>query len=702
MRFGHFISMKVIFDDFQAKYNSDALKIRDIPFKDIFGDFSFYLIEESEINSEIDQQISEQIMESQNLIVDTYVLQDNQNYFLINTEQILIIIKSQNISLLKKYFSTQETQEIYFFQNAEENFKKHINIQYNPSNPKYSIFDNTNFTDIAFNIDSMANDEFWKIIKRVMLFNIFSKSYSKTLQNRIDAYLQNAQRPDYTNFDKIENNEIILINPITKLSYYLKTQDLVVLREFQQDEIDNLSTISHPLLPKFYGVTTFEGKKTLVIEYVSGETLEHCMNNHELSEDEDKFDVLMHIMVSIEYLHTKFYAYRNLTPANVIIDHNKTAVLIDFDRTTEFSSCFADPDIQNNKYSFKSDVYSFGMLIYYVLTSNEPKRDGEIDIDDVPKKYSAVGEIIMNCIQKNKDERPDFPHLFCDFYNFCLENSLIHGFSKAIQYFMFAAERQNDEIAQCHLGFIYIDRGSPLYDIDKGIHYLTLAANQNNLYSQNYLGFLYLSGEIVRLNIDEAIHFLSMAANQNQKDAQYVLGCLYFEEAVGHYDIEKAIHFFKEVSHCNNRASNNLGVVYKTGKGADKNLSKSIDYLEDAINQFNDKAAMFNLAHIYFFEDQGKQKLSKSLKLIIEAEKEEIPHAFEFLCLIVLKKFQPLNEMEIEKEFEDIDKSSGESLARRVFRNINNNGFNKEQAHDQLKNINIVYYIHGIDVMELN
>lgn len=700
--------MKNIFDDFQAKYNSDSFKIRNVPFKDIFGDFSFYLIEDSENNSSnLDQRISEKIMNSQSLLVDTYVSQDGQIYVIFCIDQMLIIINSQNLHLLKRCFPAQEIPEIYFFPNAEEQFKKYINIQYNRLNEEYHIFDNTDFHNINFDIDSIPNNEFWSIIKRIMLMHIFSKGYSKTLKNRIDEYLENAQASDYTTFNEIDSNEYIIIDFTIKLAFYIKTQNLVVIKsfhndKFQQREIDNISKISHPLMPRFFGFTNYDDKKSLVIEYVNGETLENCIKNFKIMQDDDKFDVLMHVMVAIEYLHTKFYAYRHLDPRNVIIDHNKTAVLIDFDRTTDYTrssqNLYAAPEVHNDECSYKSDVYSFGLMIYYVLTSNIP-RDENLSLDDIPNRYDEIRNIIMQCTTKNVDDRPSFPNVFCDFYQFCMNNNLIRGFSKAIQYFMFAAEHQNDEIAQCHIGFIYLDQNFPYHDAEKGIHYLTLAANQNNLYSQNFLASVYLSGCFGEPNIDKAIHFLSLAANQNDEKAQYKLGCIYLQGLNGSYDIEKAIHYFKEVSSRNQFANNNLGVIFKTGKGVEKDISKSVDYFKDAIKQKNDPVSMFNLAHSYFFEDEAKQSLLKSIKLLIGSVKEDIPHSLDLLCLVVANKFDPVNEKEIEKEFEDIDKSSGESIARRVFHEIKDNGFNKARAYQQLKDINLVYYITGVDVL---
>ena len=144
-----------------------------------------------------------------------------------------------------------------------------------------------------------------------------------------------------------------------------------------------------------------------------------------------------------------------------------------------------------------------------------------------------------------------------------------------------------------------------------------------------------------------------------------------------------------------------LTIIWESFLRLEKDISKSIDYFKDAIKQKNDPVAMFNLAHTYFFEDEVKQSLLKSIKLLIGSVKEDIPHSFDLLCLVVANKFAPLNEKEIEKEFEDIDKSSGESIARRVFHEIKDNGLNKARVYQQLKDINLVYYINGVDVLSL-
>ena len=84
-------------------------------------------------------------------------------------------------------------------------------------------------------------------------------------------------------------------------------------------------------------------------------------------------------------------------------------------------------------------------------------------------------------------------------------------------------------------------------------------------------------------------------------------------------DIKKSIYHYKEASSFNNQyAKNNLGVIYRFGCGNEivQNCEFSIEYFEEAIRRFNDKVSMFNLAHIYIYEDKYNNRLKKSFLIV--------------------------------------------------------------------------------------
>ena len=84
----------------------------------------------------------------------------------------------------------------------------------------------------------------------------------------------------------------------------------------------------HPFLPKFIG--RIKDKDYIVIEYIKGQTLEK-VEELELSFD-DLTTVIFELLVIIKYFHDRGLIYRDIKPNNIMIDEQKTVVMIDFDR----------------------------------------------------------------------------------------------------------------------------------------------------------------------------------------------------------------------------------------------------------------------------------------------------------------------------------------------------------------------------------
>lgn len=117
-------------------------------------------------------------------------------------------------------------------------------------------------------------------------------------------------------------------------------------------------------------------------------------------------------------------------------------------------------------------------------------------------------------------------------------------------------------------------------------------------------------------NIKKAIYYLSLAADQLHIDAQFLLGSIYCDGLHVKYSIDKAIHYFKEASCFNHsQAKNNLGIIYKTWKGVPANPHASIVYFR----QRGDDVAMFDLAHLHFYEEIDKTNLDTAIELLVKS-----------------------------------------------------------------------------------
>ncbi|KAK8843573.1 hypothetical protein M9Y10_024630 [Tritrichomonas musculus] len=304
--------------------------------------------------------------------------------------------------------------------------------------------------------------------------------------------------------------------------------------------------------------------------------------------------------------------------------------------------------------------------------------------------------------------------------------------SKAISYFSLAANQNNQPEAQTILGAIYLECKDVPRNIDKSIYYLSLAANQNNEPGAQFtLGMIYFKGKYVARNINTAIHYLSLAAYKNYPHAQFNLGIIYYSGKFcapnikkgmfyielasnnGHRianfahgfllhegkniprDIENAIHYYKEASSFNiNYAKNNLGIIYKHGYGesAPKRLGSAIEYFEEAIRQGNDYLSMYNLAHIYIYEENINQDINKLIDLLIKSS-EKFDPSFFLLCIILIKQ---------NISYKDVIKNN--DLAKKISRKIVEIGSKFEVIYDYLKDKDYIYnlFLQPVLTSELN
>ena len=249
--------------------------------------------------------------------------------------------------------------------------------------------------------------------------------------------------------------------------------------------------------------------------------------------------------------------------------------------------------------------------------------------------------------------------------------------NKSMYYFSLAAN-QNHPKAQFNLGLIYYFGNHVGCDITKAIQYFSFAANQNHPEAQFYLGLIYFKGKYVKCDINEAIHYFTLASNYNFSKAQLILGLINFvgfrrtrniKEGIwllirssdnrciqafyamgyllheGKYmsgDINAAIRYYKEGSSFNNQYSkNNLGIIYKNGF-EDKikpNIGLAAVYFEEAIKKKNDAVAMYNLGHLYLYNDQLKDNKQQSIYFLIQSFTEGFHKSLILLCLSLIKSY---------------------------------------------------------------
>ena len=224
--------------------------------------------------------------------------------------------------------------------------------------------------------------------------------------------------------------------------------------------------------------------------------------------------IIIEILLTIQYFHDNNLIYRDLNPNNIIIDHNKNAVVIDFDRmienneqnkeiktTIDFESHYIAPEVLTKSFSFEADVYSLGLLIYFIFNEKNPDFNDNIQNHTFNLEFIEFKPLYIQCTEIDIRKRPPIPKIIVSFlYEFTAIFKIENNYEHFITLFTIIEKCKNAYV-QNELGLMFYHGYHISCDVNKAIHYLTLAADQNHLDAQFNLATLYLNGEYVSLDI---------------------------------------------------------------------------------------------------------------------------------------------------------------------------------------------------------
>lgn len=159
-----------------------------------------------------------------------------------------------------------------------------------------------------------------------------------------------------------------------------------IVNDFQR-EAQILASLDHPNIPKVVDYFNEAGRYYLVMEYVTGDTLEALleMRQQPFAEEEVRHWSTQ-LCDALAYLHTCSPAivFRDLKPANIMLDQSGRIKLIDFgivrlfkpdkkkDTTLLGTIGYAAPEQYKGQTTPRSDIYALGVTLHELLTLHDP------------------------------------------------------------------------------------------------------------------------------------------------------------------------------------------------------------------------------------------------------------------------------------------------------------------------------------------
>ncbi|MBW4613122.1 MAG: protein kinase [Desmonostoc vinosum HA7617-LM4] len=186
----------------------------------------------------------------------------------------------------------------------------------------------------------------------------------------------------------------------------------LVQERFQREAaiLEDLGDFSEQI-PRLYAYFQSSGQFYLVQEWIQGDTLTTKMQQQGLFSESAVSGILVNLLPTLEYVHSKGIIHRDIKPDNIILRHRDgKPVLIDFGAVRETmgtvvnsqgnptsSIVIGTPGYMASEQAagrpvFSSDLYSLGITAIYLLTGKQP-QDLQVD--------PRTGEIIWHTTALN-------------------------------------------------------------------------------------------------------------------------------------------------------------------------------------------------------------------------------------------------------------------------------------------------------------
>jgi tRNA A-37 threonylcarbamoyl transferase component Bud32 len=199
-------------------------------------------------------------------------------------------------------------------------------------------------------------------------------------------------------------------------------------------EIKMVAALEHPSIVPVYDVGDEDGQPYFVMRYMTGGSLSDLIEKGKIPL-EDTAHIVGKIAQGLAYSHRKGIVHRDLKPDNILFDENGNPFISDFGiaKLTESSGgltgsgvigtpAYMSPEqAQGSEIDGRSDVYGLGVIVYQMLSGQQPySADTPMGVvvkhitEPVPEIMKLIPEIpddmdaiIKTAMAKDKSKRYD-------------------------------------------------------------------------------------------------------------------------------------------------------------------------------------------------------------------------------------------------------------------------------------------------------
>jgi outer membrane protein assembly factor BamB len=187
-------------------------------------------------------------------------------------------------------------------------------------------------------------------------------------------------------------------------------------------EANILASLNHPAIPKIFDYFTEDTRSYLVLEYVEGETLEDLLEQEGRPFPEHRVvEWAIQVCRVLDYLHTRTppVVFRDIKPANIMVNPAGQVVLIDFGIAKVFSTeqrntmigteGYSPPEQYRGMAEPRGDIYALGASMHHLLTGSDPRLEPPFTFHERPiRQYNPhVSPPVETAVSRALAYEPD-------------------------------------------------------------------------------------------------------------------------------------------------------------------------------------------------------------------------------------------------------------------------------------------------------
>lgn len=186
------------------------------------------------------------------------------------------------------------------------------------------------------------------------------------------------------------------------------------LQEIFEGEARVLVHLKHEHIPRITDYFHNDGRYYLVMEYIEGKDLESLLedNGKRPFPEEKVLQWAVEVCQVLDYLHTRKprpFIFRDLKPANIVLDRGGKITVIDFGITRIFNPSdpnnlklgtpgYSSPEQYRGTEDPRADIYSLGITLHYLLSGIDPQKEKPFTLQDIPLR--TLNPLISEDLEK--------------------------------------------------------------------------------------------------------------------------------------------------------------------------------------------------------------------------------------------------------------------------------------------------------------